>query len=95
MLRFRFANSTDGPPVENGFGEPGGLWASPVGMPSLKLRANGGPRTSRILEGNDAVVGVAGRTLTEWCGDRPPARGVFVVETDPFELVELALECVW
>lgn len=64
-------------------------------MPSLKLSVRGGPRTRRMLDGNEDDVGVLGRTLTEWCGDRPPAIGVFVVETEPLELVELALECVW
>ena len=64
-------------------------------MPSLTLRASGGPRTRRMLDGKEFAVGVFGRTFTEWCGERPPAMGVLVVETEPLELVELAFECVW
>lgn len=89
----------------NGFGEPGGFCAPAAaaeeededllldsGIPSLKLRASGGPRTRRMLDGKEVLVGVAGRTLTEWCGERP---GVLVVDTEPVELVELAFECEW
>lgn len=38
-------------------------------------------------------VGVAGRTLTEWCGDRLLANGV-LDDMEAVEDVELALECV-
>jgi hypothetical protein len=64
-------------------------------MPSLKLKAMAGPRPKRMLEGNDDVVGVAGRTFTEWCGERPAPRGVLDVVTEPLEDVEEALECEW
>ena len=59
----------------------------------------GGPersRTRRMLLGKLPVVGVAGRTLTEWCGLRG-WRGVLemVVEMEPLEEVELALLWLW
>ena len=55
----------------------------------------GGPERSlmrRILLGKLPPVGVAGRTLTEWCGLRG-CMGVLDtdVETEPLEDVELAL----
>lgn len=50
-------------------------------------------RTTRMLEGKEPVVGVAGRTLTEWWGERV-GRGTLLieVETEPLEEVEEALE---
>lgn len=39
------------------------------------------------------VVGVAGRTLTEWCGERAGRTLESVIE--PFEDVDEALEWVW
>lgn len=93
-LRLRFANSTEGLLEEKGLGEPGaGLALDADGMPSLKFRVRPGPRTRRMLEGNAVAVGVLGRTLTEWCGDLEPPRGVLAVLMDPVELVELAFEC--
>ena len=60
---------------------------------------NGGPErslTRRMLLGNPLLVGVAGKTLTEWCGLRG-CRGVLEMDadTDPFEEVELALLWLW
>jgi hypothetical protein len=88
---------------EKGLGLPGGCIPIPdvepvcslkAGRPSLKILM-GGParsRTRRILLGNPPVVGVAGRTLTEWCG-LLACMGVFDtdVETEPLDDVELAL----
>jgi len=45
-----------------------------------------------MLDGKDVVVGVAGRTLTEWWGDGPRWCGVLDVDTEFVELVEEALE---
>jgi hypothetical protein len=113
MFRFRLANNTPAPPPAaeelKGFGLPGvGVLAPEPPLPlerpapgnaSLN-RANGGADlslTKRKLLGKTPVVGVAGRTLTEWCGERVAWRGVFdrFVDTDPFDEVELALEWVW
>ena len=46
-----------------------------------------------MLLGNDPLVGVAGKTLTEWCGLRVTCIGVLEieVETEPVDDVELAL----
>jgi hypothetical protein len=46
-----------------------------------------------MLEGKEEVVGVAGRTLTEWWGERV-GREALDMEPEPFEDVEEALECV-
>ncbi len=91
----RFANCT---PPANGLGEPGARL--PTGMPSLYICSGGGggagePRTRRMLEGNACEVGVAGKTLTEWCGEFVRPSGVLDVEMDPVELVDEAFECVW
>lgn len=77
-------------------------------MPSLKACAaeaedddvKTDPRTNLKLLGKEVVVGVAGRTFTEWCGERPtaltlPPPAPVAVLTDPFELVDDALECEW
>lgn len=51
-----------------------------------------------MLLGKDVVlVGVAGRTLTEWWGLRPVCMGVFdmLVETELVDDVDDALEWVW
>jgi len=48
----------------------------------------------RILEGRVLLVGVAGRTLTEWCGERAP-RGVLLTASEPVDEVEDALEWEW
>ena len=64
-------------------------------MPSSKFKVKAGPRTSRMLEGKAEVVGVAGNTFTEWCGDRLAPSGVLDPETEPFEEVEDAFECEW
>jgi hypothetical protein len=50
-----------------------------------------------MLDGNEVLVGVAGRTLTEWCGDLPVCSGVLdmLVDTEPLELVEDALLWLW
>lgn len=69
----------------------------PIG--SLLKILIGGPdlsRTSRMLLGKLPLVGVAGRTLTEWCGLRVVWSGVLdtEVETEPLDEVELALLCV-
>lgn len=72
----------------------GGVFSYDV-RPWLKFRVNGGPRARRMLDGKASAVGVAGSTLTEWCGERPVPRGVFVVDTEPLDDVEEALECEW
>lgn len=54
-LRFRFAKMRPG---------EGGGTAPKAAPPSLR-----GARTTRMLEGKVEPVGVAGRTLTEVCGD--------------------------
>ena len=59
----------------------------------------GGPersRTNLMLLGKLPEVGVAGRTLTEWCGLRG-CSGVLEMEVDmePLEDVELALLWLW
>jgi hypothetical protein len=59
---------------------------------SLKVEM-GGWRTTRMLEGKEEVVGVAGRTLTEWCGERVGIE-TLDMEPEPLEDVEEALECV-
>lgn len=71
-------------------------------MPSLKAEKDGPDRslTRRMLLGKEVEVGVAGRTLTEWCGlrlDAIMAEGVLetLVETEPVLLVELALLWLW
>jgi hypothetical protein len=80
-------------------------------MPSLKAWAadaddddvNTEPRTNLKLLGKEVVVGVAGRTLTEWWGERPmaltllppPPPAPVAVDTDPLELVDEALEWEW
>lgn len=61
---------------------------------------SGGParsRTRRRLDGKEVDVGVAGRILTEWCGERPaPSWDLDMeVETEPLELVEEALLWLW
>ena len=88
---FRFAKDM---PEEKGFGDPGDCdWL--LGMPSLYSWSGGGagdPRTRRMLDGNEFAVGVAGSTLTEWCGEWPRPSGVLHVETDPAELVDEAFE---
>jgi len=74
----------------------------PAGKPSAN-KLSGGPvrsRTRRMLlgnPGNPPAVGVAGRTLTEWCGDRVDCIGVLDtdVDTEPLDEVELALLCEW
>lgn len=81
MLFFRFANTK--------------LLEEPLGsqdMPSLNDDTSGW-RTTRIFDGKAEVVGVAGSTLTEWCGDRV---GMEVLDLDPeaVEDVDEALECV-
>ena len=52
-----------------------------------------------MFEGNAEVVGVAGSTLTEECGDRPLDNGFGFIAEDCTELevddVEEALEWVW
>lgn len=53
-------------------------------------------RTRRIFEGNAEVVGVAGSTLTELCGERAVGRGLLMAdEITEFEVeeVEEVLEC--
>jgi len=60
--------------------------------PSLKDDI-GAWRTTRIFEGNALVVGVAGRTFTEWCGLRV-GRETLLVATEPLEEVDEAFECV-
>ena len=104
-LRLRLAKRTDGPGLLKGLGEPGGCGSReepppppplPLGIPSLKrVRGGPAPRTRRRLLGNEDVVGVAGRTLTEWWGDRPDGCGVLDmdVDTEPLELIDEALEC--
>jgi hypothetical protein len=57
---------------------------------SLKVEI-GGWRTTRMLEGKADVVGVAGRTLTEWWGERV-GRDTLDIEPEPLEEVEEALE---
>lgn len=47
-----------------------------------------------MLEGKLPVVGVAGRTLTEWCGLRV-GRETLLIVIEPFDEVDDALECVW
>jgi len=47
-----------------------------------------------MFEGKVPVVGVAGRTLTEWWGLRV-GREALLIEPEPFEDVDDALECVW
>lgn len=66
----------------------------PHDMPSLKEEI-GGWRTTRMLDGNALVVGVAGRTLTEWCGERVGSETFVDMLPEPLEDVEEALECVW
>lgn len=52
-----------------------------------------------MLDGRLLDCGVTGRTLTEWCGEVPRWRVDLDmdVDTDPFELVDEALEwvCWW
>lgn len=59
---------------------------------SLKVDM-GGWRTTRMLEGNEEVVGVAGRTFTEWWGERVGME-TLDMDPEPLEDVEEALECV-
>ncbi len=55
-----------------------------------------GWRTTRMLEGKAEVVGVAGRTLTEVCGERVVLLRLVEVEVvKEFEEVEEALEWLW
>lgn len=60
------------------------------------LMGGGVVRTSRTLDGNTEVVGVAGRTLTDPCGERAPDREFEFIapETIEFEVddVEDAFE---
>ena len=60
------------------------------------LMGGGVVRTSRTLEGNVDVVGVAGRTLIDPCGERAPGREFefIAAETIEFEVddVEDAFE---
>lgn len=67
-------------------GPTGSLLNMLIGGPDLS-------RTSRMLLGKLPLVGVAGKTLTEWWGLRVACSGVFdtEVDTDPLEEVELAL----
>jgi hypothetical protein len=46
-----------------------------------------------MLEGKELVVGVAGRTFTEWCGLRV-GRDTLLTDPEPLEDVEEAFECV-
>lgn len=55
-LRFLFAKMRPG---------EGGGTVPNAAPPSLR-----GPRTTRMLDGKVELVGVAGRTLTEACGER-------------------------
>lgn len=65
-------------------------------MPKAAPPSLMGARTTRILEGKEELVGVAGRTFTEECGD-------FVLwpetetagEASEAEDVDEALECEW
>lgn len=100
------------PNEANGLGDPGagGIMGLAASLPPLRLeplpgaaslyRASGGPapRTSRMLLGKCVVlVGVAGRTFTEWWGLRPVCMGVLdmLVETELVDDVDEALEWVW
>lgn len=52
----------------------------------------GEARTRRMLEGNAEMVGVAGRTLTEVCGereDRPPVLGGMADDCTLLEVEEV------
>lgn len=82
-------------------GEPGTL--AKGDLPSVKTgnvpSADGGARReTRILDGSAPPVGVAGRTLTDECGER--ARRAEAVErpdgdaTEALEVLE-AFECEW
>lgn len=78
-LRFRLAKIRPG--------LVGGRW------PNAALDSLMGTRATRMLEGKVEVVGVAGRTLTEECGDRD---GLFMVAGEAIDMeaedVEEALE---
>ncbi len=83
-------------PDAKGLGEPGACGGPSDGMPSLNIfRVGGVARTRRILDGKACDVGVAGSTLTEWCGECPRWSGVLdiEVENEAAELVDDALEC--
>lgn len=47
-----------------------------------------------MLDGKLPVVGVAGRTLTEWCGLRV-GRGTLLMEMDPEPLEEVDEALEW
>ena len=75
--------------------EPGNPSLNPLnGIPPRSL-------TKRILlgnPGNPPAVGVAGRTLTLWCGERAVCSGVLDctdVDTDPLDEVDDALLWEW
>jgi hypothetical protein len=61
--------------------------------PSLK-EDTGACRTTRILDGKVPVVGVAGRTFTEWWGLLVGIE-TLLIDPEPFEEVEEALEWLW
>lgn len=83
-LRFRFAKMRPG---------DGGGTVPNAAPPSLS-----GARTTRMLEGKVEDVGVAGRTLTDECGDRVLCAWLeieTVGEVIEAEEVEDALEWEW
>lgn len=57
--------------------------------------ACGEPRTRRTFEGNAVIVGVAGRTLTDVCGDRAVGSGLAPSAEDCTELVLEEVEDVF
>jgi hypothetical protein len=83
LKRFFFRLAKTSPP---GLLEPRELPQTP----SLK-EDMGAWRTTRMLEGKALVVGVAGRTLTEWWGLRV-GKETLLMDPDPLEEVEEALE---
>jgi hypothetical protein len=85
LKRFFLRLAKTSPPVEV-------VLLLPQEMPSLKVDI-GGCRTTRMLLGKALVVGVAGRTFTEWWGLRV-GRDILLMDPEPLEEVEEALECV-
>lgn len=77
----------------------GGGAALKAAPPSVNGLFSSGPRTTRMLVGNEDEVGVAGSTFTDECGDLV----LWCPDTDTAgeatevvaEDVDDALECVW
>lgn len=78
-------------------GEAGAVLALPNALASEKAGKvprddGGGRRETRIPEGNAGFVGVAGRTLTELCGDLPCREPEAVLKPEGLAILVLEVD---